>query len=349
MITKTTLKFNQFLVRVLAISLILNLGIGIYFFQFLSGSTEFATALLSLFSKIKILAVSLILSIILTSIVCLIFYKFKNIVISIVIATLLLVFSLSLNYSISSSIACPVPYTKEEQITISKERIKQDKEETNKMLKKAELFLPDNETITYDKNKIILGIKKLLSFEGQSSELKKSKDSVNLIHINELFEKNYSSPDISTFKTISDSLDCRFISYSPNYKHFIAILTYKTDTSEFDLNYYNGLVLFCEKKNNKIFVFSYSHPVSQYNTYTKDEFLYDVILNHFFVMGEYTLEIGGFKKHPHPFKKEFWQSKYFFSIIKIDNENYFRYQTELGYNYKTSKNEYIKRGVYVIE
>lgn len=347
MMEKNALKFKQIIIIASITSLILNLGIGIHFFQFLSKTSKFAGALNSLFTKFKILVICLFLSGIYTLIISLLFFKFKEI--ALILAILALIFIAVLNYKINSSIACPKPVSENEQIRYREKLIKEGRKKSNKIFKDAVLFLPDDRTVSHDKNRIVQGIRKLISFKGQSSEHTRINDSVNIAHINELFGMNYSSPNFSEFKIISDSLECRFICYSPDYKHFIAILTYKDNISHCDLDWYNGLVLFCEKKNDKIFIFSYTHPVSQWNKYTTDAFFYEVISSHFFHMGYYTLDMEGFKEHLHPFKKGFWHSKYFFDIIRIGDENYFRYQTKREYNHETSKYEYVKRGVYIIE
>ncbi|HUX54786.1 MAG TPA: hypothetical protein VMV56_10255 [Williamwhitmania sp.] len=344
---KDELNVKKLIIIALSLSLILNLGFALYFFQFLSKSSEFASALLSLSAKIEIVFISLLLSGIYTLIIYLLFFKFKDIII--VIVVLALIPTMFLNYSINSSIACPDSLASNGNMRNIRKVIKENKKNTEGIFKSAELFMPDVKTVSQDKNKIVQGIRKLLSFDTQSSELNKIIDSTKISQINELFGMNYSDPNKLTFKTISNSLECIFTCYSPNYKHFIAILTYEEDHTPLQLDYYNGLVLFCEKKNKKIFVYSYTHPVSQWNKYTKDAFFYEVISSHFYCMGDYTLDGYGFKGHLHPFKKLFWQSKYFFDTIKINNEYYFRYQTTLKYNNLSSKNEYAKRGVYIIE
>jgi hypothetical protein len=238
------------------------------------------------------------------------------------------------------------PPLTEDEIRINREiRYKDALVKTNELFNAAELFKPNDSIVTIDKCKIINGLKELLSFNNQTVGRTSQSDSINIAHINDLFSRHYNSPSLDGHSIVLDSLKINLITYSPNFKHFITVLTYYNSIPDYNSNSYNGLVLFCEKKDNKIFVYSYTNPISQHNESTRDYFYYIVISKHLSIMGNYSLEMEGYKNHLHPFKKEFWSSNYFFDSIQIGNEHYLRYQT---LNYYTSDRKYSKRGVFVL-
>jgi len=237
------------------------------------------------------------------------------------------------------------PLTKEE-IRINQEiRFNELSNKSKQLFKAAELFKPNEFNVSNDENRILGGLKKLLSFNKQTVGRTSQSDSLNISHINELFGRCYDSSNIDVQSIVLDSLKINLIIYSPDYKHFITVLTYYDSIPDYNSNSFNGLVLFCEKKNDKIYAYSYTHPISQWNKSNRDFFYYNVISHHLSIMGNYSLKIEGFENHLHPFKKEFWNSKYFFDTIQIGNEHYLRYQT---LNYYTTDRKYSRRGFFVI-
>lgn len=172
-----------------------------------------------------------------------------------------------------------------------------------------------------------------MTFENQSKELGVD-DSIKISNINNILIRNYqikynTLPDTAELKLIRNSLECRFICYSPDYKYFIAVLLYRKEPSK--LNHpYNDLILFCEKMNDKISIFRCSYD--PYGHLTKDAAFNKAISKDFFLLdarfslGGYGIDLKKYKTPPHPFKKEFWESEYFFDTIEGFEIKKFRYQ-----------------------
>jgi hypothetical protein len=246
------------------------------------------------------------------------------------------------------SIIRPKPPTIEEEINRIKKNAEVVKKEAQKTLQNAILFYPDKKIVLEDQNKLIHGIKSLFSsFDEGAKNDEHMSDSVRLSLINDLLSHNYREPDTVGFHSIRNSIQCEFIMYSPSCQHFIAILTHKNTTPSFDINYYNGMVLFCEKKDCGIDVYPYSHPVSQYDKYTREIYTNEVISSHFNYMGNYFLKTEEYQEHLHPMKKGFWQDKFFFDTITIENKKYLRYQTSRKYR-STKNHGYMPRPMYQI-
>jgi hypothetical protein len=339
---------------VFIVILIINLIIAFYCFQSIRYTSEFAGWLINLGTKIKIIFIGVVFSFI-SSLVVRLICKYVNNETNVFLFSIVLAGTINIGYyNINISIINPKPLTEKQLIKSAIKSAKENKKEATKLLKKAELFVPNEKIIESDKNTLGQGIKNLLlSFNEQSKFYPEMSDSLKLSHINELLSMNYRKADTISFQMIADSLQCDFILYSLNYQHFIAVSTYYRYYED-RISNYNGLVLFCERKEDAIDVYSYTHPVSQSRGYTREEFLYMAIL-HMGHMGHYSLsskylKTDDFLEYPHPLKKDFWHDKYFFSVVTIEDKNYLRYQTTLdrGYNRSKGKYEYVVRPMYKI-
>jgi len=332
---------------------IVNLIIAIYYIQSIGYTAEFAGALIKLGNKITVVFIGIVF----TSFFCLavhLIHKYWNKYT--VFISLILVGAMGVGYyNTCMSIINPKPLTEEQLIKNAIKRATEDKKEATKLLKEADLFMPDKKIIARDKLILEQSLKNLLlSFSEQSEFYPEINDSDRLSHINELLSSHYRNADTTGFRMITDSLQCDLILYSPNYQHFISVLSYYEHRSN-RTEHYNGMVLFCERKEDAIDVYSYTNPLDQYGGYSREGFLHRAILHMASSMGyhnglssKYTLNTNEFLEYPHPLKKDFWQDKYFFSVISIQDENYFRYQTELRYNHPDNKHKYATRPVYKI-
>jgi len=337
-----------------AIGFIVNLIIAVYCIQSIKYTSEFAGALINLGNKIAII----IIGVAFASFFCLVvhlMHKYWNRIYVFISLILLGVMSVGY-YNTCMSIINPKPPTEKQLVKNAIKRTKEDEKEATKLLNVADLFVPNEKIIASDKNTLEQGLKNLLlSFREQSEFYIEMSDSVRLFHVNNLLSMNYYNADTTAFRMIADSLQCDFIIYSPNYQHFISVLTY-FENYENRTEQYNGLVLFCERKDNAIDVYSYTNPLNQYGGYTRKGYLYRAILHMANSMGyhnglssKYTLNTDKFLEYPHPLKKDFWQDKYFFSVISIQDEKYLRYQTELRYDFSDSTYKYVTRPMYKIK
>lgn len=348
------LKINITKIIIFVIGFIVNLIIAIYCIQSIRYCSEFATALINLGNKIAIIFIGIVF----TSLFCLAVhfihkYLSKYIILAVFISLILVGAMGIAYYNTCMSIINPKPLTEKQLIKNAIKREEEDKREATKLLKEAELFVPDKKIMASDKNILEQSIKNLLlSFSEQSEFSAEMNDSVRLFHINNLLSRHYRNADTADFRIISDSLQCDFVLYSPDYQHFISVLTYYQHYPN-TINHYNGMVLLCERKENAIDVYSYTNPLNQYGWYSREDFLHRAIFHMKSSMGyhngldsRYTFKTDEFLEYPHPLKRDFWQDKYFFSVISIQGENYLRYQTYIGYNF--SKPEYVVRPMYKI-
>ena len=312
------------------IGALINVVIAIYCFQFLGSGGCVATSLTRFGNSIKIIVIGIAFVYFLSLLLRWIYKYWNNIYISIMSWTLMLAMSFAYGY-ICMSIVRP----------LAEKNAKKTEKVAKKMLKGADLFLPDEEFVLRDKNALKQGVKYLLlSFNEKSGYFADMNDSLRFFYINELLGRDHNFRNITNLdiEITSEKLQCDFILYSPDYQHFFAVLTYGKHF------YHNGLILFCKREEETIDIYSYADCYSQYNLSGKD-YLFGAITSDFNIR---TLKTDEFSEYPHPFKKDFWYDKYFFSVITIQDENYLRYQTKLWYNRSEDKYEYAARPMFRI-
>lgn len=320
---------NQLLIF---ISYLSNILVGISLFKFLSKSSEFASKLIMYFSTIKILIISIIIS----SIYLLIITKLNQFKIKykILISISLLILFPIINYKINYSIILPKQISNEELISERKKIIEENKKMALSNLEKAEIYRPTNCIVQKDRSILINGIKKQLALNNFKG------DNLKKIY-------NFFSADSTGFKSIYSSLECPFIIYSPNYKFFIAIISFKRPYKVFGLDSYNGTKLMCAKYKDSILVYSICNS-NNWNYYTKEGYLYSNLSSKNF-MG-YCPEFRKVKNEtiPDVFDRKFWTSNYFFRKIRVNNQLLYRFQVNEVYNYEKKIYQNIERTKLVI-
>jgi len=324
------------------IGFVINLIIGLYCFQYLPniGSLEG-------FFKIHIRIGIISLCALMSGILCLairVIFKYSNEIFTWIFSAIVSIVIPFLNYNVCMAIAYTKPLSIEEQMHIMEKEANNDKKQAQKLLSSAILFSPGKGTVLEDQNRLINNIKGLLSsFDELESNYGEMNDSVRLDLINRLLRRNFKIlPDTTCFHSIRDSLQCNFISYSPDFKHFIAILTSRQDSPHSDKYCYLGMVLFCEKKGKNIDI--YSHTGYQYDWYSREFYKNDIILRYFRNMGRYFLDSETYKKQSSNILRKtqtrLQDEKFLFDTIVIQNKKYLRYQTESTRDYNTNTNRY---------
>ncbi len=335
---------NKILLKILATSLAVFFIIALYFFQDLNKSSEIAAFLITLSVKIKLFLISLVFSGIITLISEVLLNKRKSVVYYVFPFTLIL-------FSIWYIHICR-NFT-EEKHTTEQEREEalldieeENKKETEKLLKKAEFYTPAGRILTEDTSRIKNGIKQLLTSHNDSTN-----DKCRLALINNLLDLRYSASDSAILTSKSSTLNCTWITYSPDFNHLLSLFTYRSSELINSKKTYEGILLFVKKEKDDYLCYSYTYPMSQGTYLSREGIYYEAIARHLKVFGNYTLKYDPGKKYsgfPHPTQKSFWTAPFFFDTIKIENQSFLRFQTELGYDYERKIQKYIPRMALVI-
>ena len=216
-------------------------------------------------------------------------------------------------YNFIMSDVNPKPLTEEQLIKNAIKRAKEHKKEASKLLKEAELFVPNDEIIAKDKGILEEAFRSIC-------------DSIQCDFI--LYSQCYQHfISVLTY----------YQYYSNRTEHYSGLVLF-CEKEENTINVYNYTSPL--DQYGGISREGYLHRAI---LHMKNSMGY-----HNGLSSKYTLKTDEFLEYPHPLKKAFWQDKYFFSIISIQGENYLRYQTELRYNHSNGKHEYIPRPVYRI-
>ena len=336
--------------------LVVNLLIGFHCFQYASTGSGIQELFVELPLKIGIILLCIVMSAIFCATIYLVCKHFNEIlawIFSFILIVGIPILNYKLNYELCMSINHPKPPSIEKRIKQINHEAAAEKKQVQKLLNDAILFSPDKKTVLEDQSRVVNEIKCLLSsFDEPESNYGEMNDSTRLDLINRLLERNFKNPvDTMNFHYIRDSLLCDFMSYSPDCKHFIAILTSKRNSPSYDIYYYLGMVLFCEKKDDAIDV--YSHTTSQYGEYSREIYTNDVILRYFQNMGRYFLDSESYKKQSRNILRKIrahpQDEKLLFDTIVIQNKKYLRYQTESTMDYSTNTDIYSVRPVFTIK
>jgi hypothetical protein len=237
--------------------------------------------------------------------------------------------------------------TTNQYIRKSKRRINEDKRKAISLLKKATIYKPQKAIVIKDSLHIVNGVKEiLLSLEYAKQDNKI--DSVNLVHLGEVFA--FVNPKMSYVDLVKiNSIECSFIMYSPDCKFLIALLTFQHKEPNHYGDSFDGILLFVEKKDDKLYCYPYTNSLNQYSIYSRDGVVFNTIASYFDHIGVYDLKDNIYTNHCSLLSNEFWKSDFFFSTIKIGDRKYPRYQTILKYDNSLKKTVYKRRHLLIIE
>lgn len=332
---------KKILATAFAFAVIANFIISFSFFSYLSDTSEVAGALIAFFAKIKMSVSALFCSAIAVALLGVLLKIFKTDYNKIVpLGMLVFGASFYLNQKL-----CDYAYYESKPHTKSDDEVKgikdgyckENKIQLRKMFAKAELFSPPLNEKIKDKLKLLNGIKTFLNFYNYGNHHKTIEDSIKgsqyLTNINSLFKMWYGPTDTTEFKIIADSLDIGFMTYSPDYKYFISVFTFKKSL-KYDpvFCYWAGMVL-CERTKDSLICHTLSAATPQDGDYTREGAFWSGMRGLSYFGYTYGLH-DQHAKCENPSQKAFWTSPIFFKPIKTAKGIMPRYQVQGIYNSK---------------
>ena len=336
----------------LAVGLIGNLLISISFFSYLSDTSEVGGALSATIQKVEMTfsaAFCTALGMMLFQFVLKKFWSDENKLLA--ISMMIFGASFYLNQKICDNIYYEgKPHTKsvDEIKSIYDDRFIKNQKEFKKKYNSAEIFSPPLIEKIKDKMRLSNGIKSILNFFQGGNQKKTEADSTRGVkyieYINLIFDMNYDNADTNTFKLLADSFKIEFMAYSPDFKYFVSVFTFRQNRSfSPEFCYWSGILL-CEKHIDSLVCHSFSSDVIRDGDYIREA----AYLNGFLALDYFGYNFGlrnNNSKLVSPLNREFWISETFFKPTSTPVGILPRYQAQESFQ----SNHYKQRRPVVIK
>ncbi len=335
---------NYFHFIVFAICLIGFLYNSFQFYKYIHETSEFAGNLINITSKVLLTFYSIISALIIVAISFFLFKRLK-LIFAIGLTAILIGINYQLLVKINYSHFSSYQPSRKEIIADAEKIFTNQKKGIDFYLKTSKRYSPSKQIVNEDENRILSYIDSILSPSsiGKDSKL----DSLQLNSINTFLDFRFDKFEKAYFQRIRSAIQLDFISYSPNLKRFIVLLSYTGMKNKTDINEYSGIFFIAEKKNNVLELYNYSEKVN-YNFYKRESILFSILTwKH---LSSNLSNESEYKTHPQVLSNKFWSCPFFFSKVKLSsNEILTRFKTRCESVYEKDTRIYVKKEVSIIK